>query len=107
MKSKALAIGVRTRISYCALAIITIILSVGENTMAQTKSALIGAILHEREVELFTELGHRFFDLKRNGLANSVLGAYKSTWKRDTSLVLPIPQNDITRDPNLKQNKGY
>src|SRR6202162_4460078 len=38
MKSKAMAIGVRTRISYCALAIMTIILSVGENTMAQTKS---------------------------------------------------------------------
>src|SRR6202030_2502642 len=41
MKSKAMAIGVRTRISYCALAIITIILSVGENTMAQTKSTAV------------------------------------------------------------------
>src|SRR5579862_261974 len=41
MKSKAMAIGVRTRISCCALAIITIILSVGENTMAQTKSTAV------------------------------------------------------------------
>jgi len=41
MKSKAMAIGVRTRISYCALAIMTIILSVGENTMAQTKSTAV------------------------------------------------------------------
>src|SRR3984893_14029383 len=41
MKSKALAIGVRTRIGYCALAIMTIILSVGENTMAQTKSTAV------------------------------------------------------------------
>src|ERR1700724_893908 len=41
MKSKAMAIGVRTRISYCALAIMTIILSVGENTVAQTKSTAV------------------------------------------------------------------
>jgi pimeloyl-ACP methyl ester carboxylesterase len=41
MKSKAMAIGVRTRISYCALAIMTIILGVGENTMAQTKSTTV------------------------------------------------------------------
>ena len=41
MKSKAMAIGVRTRIGYCALAIVTIILSLGENTMAQTKSTAV------------------------------------------------------------------
>src|ERR1700689_899856 len=41
MKRKAMAIGARTRISYCALAIMTIILSVGENTMAQTKSTAV------------------------------------------------------------------
>jgi pimeloyl-ACP methyl ester carboxylesterase len=41
MKSKAMAIGVRTRTIYCALAIMTIILSVGENTMAQTKSTAV------------------------------------------------------------------
>jgi hypothetical protein len=41
MKSKATAIGVRTGISYCALAIMTTILSVGENTMAQTKSTTV------------------------------------------------------------------
>jgi hypothetical protein len=35
MKNNAMAIGVRTRIIYGALAIMTIILSMGENTMAQ------------------------------------------------------------------------
>src|SRR6202047_2511140 len=38
MKNNAMAIGVRTRIIYGALAIMTIILSMGGNTMAQTKS---------------------------------------------------------------------
>jgi pimeloyl-ACP methyl ester carboxylesterase len=41
MKNNAMAMGVRTRISYFALAIMTIILSVGENTMAQTKSTTV------------------------------------------------------------------
>jgi len=41
MKNNAMAIGVRTRIIYGALAIMTIILSTGENTMAQTKSTTV------------------------------------------------------------------
>jgi pimeloyl-ACP methyl ester carboxylesterase len=41
MKHNAMAIGVRTRIIYGVLAIMTIILSPGENTMAQTKSTTV------------------------------------------------------------------
>ena len=41
MKNNAMAMGVRTRIIYGALAIMTIILSMGENTMAQTKSTTV------------------------------------------------------------------
>src|SRR3979490_1829849 len=41
MKNNAMAIGVRTRIIYSALAIMTLILSRGENTMAQTKSTAV------------------------------------------------------------------
>src|SRR5260221_772725 len=41
MKNNAMAIGVITRFIYGALAIMTIILSMGENTMAQTKSTTV------------------------------------------------------------------
>src|SRR5271170_3997882 len=41
MKNNAMAIGVRTQIIYGAMAIMTIILSLGENTMAQTKSTAV------------------------------------------------------------------
>jgi pimeloyl-ACP methyl ester carboxylesterase len=41
MKNNAMAIGVRTRIIWGALAIMTIILIMGENTMAQTKSTTV------------------------------------------------------------------
>src|SRR5271170_223686 len=41
MKNNAMAIGVRTRSIYGVLAIMTILLSIGENTMAQTKSTTV------------------------------------------------------------------
>src|SRR5271170_5720822 len=41
MKNNAMAMGVRTRIIYRVLAIMTILLSIGENTMAQTKSTTV------------------------------------------------------------------
>jgi hypothetical protein len=41
MKNNAMAMGVRTRVIYGAMAIMTIILSMGENTMGQTKSTTV------------------------------------------------------------------
>jgi pimeloyl-ACP methyl ester carboxylesterase len=41
MKNNAMAIGVRTRSIYGVLALMTIILGIGENTMAQTKSTAV------------------------------------------------------------------
>ncbi len=41
MKRNAMAMGVKTRIIYSVLAVMTIILSIGENTMAQTKSTTV------------------------------------------------------------------
>jgi pimeloyl-ACP methyl ester carboxylesterase len=41
MKNNAMAMGVRTRIVCGAMAITTILLSIGENTMAQTKSTAV------------------------------------------------------------------
>ncbi len=76
------------------------------NTPANTQSALLEAILHERRVEFFLELAHRFFDLKRLGFANSVLGAVKPGWSA-TDVLLPIPESEILLNSNLKQNPGY
>lgn len=73
---------------------------------ASDKVSVLAAITHERRVELFTEWGNRFLDLKRTGILNSVIGALKTSWK-PTAIVLPIPQAEINTDPNLKQNQGY
>jgi len=78
-----------------------------ENTPASTSEDLKLAILKERRFELFAEHGHRWFDLRRTGMANEILGPIKSGWKA-TDVLLPIPESEILLNPNLEpQNPGY
>ncbi|MET7000695.1 RagB/SusD family nutrient uptake outer membrane protein [Chitinophaga defluvii] len=71
---------------------------------------LMNAILKERQVELFTEQGHRWLDLKRSGKIDQVMIGYSiikgSTWHTAQQL-WPFPQTEILNNPNLKQNPGY
>jgi hypothetical protein len=80
------------------------------NTPANTKNTLITAILNERRVELFSEYGHRWFDLKRLGVIDNVMTSFSSTknstWSSYMKL-LPIPKKDIENGLGLKQNEGY
>jgi hypothetical protein len=74
---------------------------------AQTAATLLDAILQERRVELFTEMGHRFFDLKRYGLLDTKLSGIKTGWDT-TDALLPLPENELMLNPNLgSQNPGY
>jgi hypothetical protein len=77
---------------------------------ATDKISLITAILHERQVELFTELGHRWLDLKRTATVNAVMSVVTpqkgGTWNPDWQLY-PIPRSEIQVNPNLTQNPGY
>lgn len=70
------------------------------------QSALLNAINNEWRVEFFAEWAHRYFNLKRTGRLNATMSNYRSTWQ-PTAVLLPIPQNEITKDINLKQNAGY
>jgi len=77
------------------------------NTPAQTASEISNAIFHERQVELFSEWGHRWFDLKRLNLANQALSPIKgATWQSSDQLY-PIPSEEIRKNGNLTQNIGY
>jgi hypothetical protein len=67
---------------------------------------LLTAIAHERQVELFTEWGHRFLDLKRTGQADAVLSASKSGWQSSDAL-WPIPAAELAASPGMIQNAGY
>jgi hypothetical protein len=71
-----------------------------------TQEEVLDAILKERRFELFTEQGHRFFDLKRFGKLNEVL-ATKVGWNANDQL-WPLPQAELLANPFLRpQNPGY
>ena len=77
------------------------------NSTAITAGELFSAILAERRVELFTEQGHRWFDLKRSGRATEQLGSTKPNWE-ETDVLLPVPESELEINPNLlPQNQGY
>lgn len=80
------------------------------NTTAATQSDLITAILHERQTELFSEWGHRWFDLKRTGNVDAVMSvaaASKGTTWNTTAQLYPIPTWDMQKSTVLLQNPGY
>ncbi|MFW2477984.1 MAG: RagB/SusD family nutrient uptake outer membrane protein [Sediminibacterium sp.] len=78
-----------------------------------SQNALLDAILHERQVELFSEWGHRWFDLKRTGKIDAVMTVVTpqksqgiNTWQSYQQLY-PLPQADLDKSIFLKQNPGY
>lgn len=75
-------------------------------TTANDQNSLLTAIEKERQLELFAEWGHRWFDLKRTGHATAVLSLLKAGWM-STDMLYPIPQIEINRNSLLTQNPGY
>lgn len=83
------------------------------NTTASTQAQLLIAILHERQVELFAELGHRWLDLKRTNNIDAVMQIAtpqktngSGTWNSYQQWY-PLPYSDIQLNPSVKQNAGY
>jgi hypothetical protein len=73
------------------------------------QASLLTAIEKERQVELFTESGHRWFDLKRTGRVDAVLAPIKGGDWQSTDQLFPIPSDEFLKDPGLRghQNPGY
>jgi hypothetical protein len=83
----------------------------GDYSGAGDQASVLNAIFHERQVELFCELGQRWLDLKRSGYIDSVMNVVTplksgSSWKTFQQLY-PLPLSDIQLDGNLVQNPGY
>ena len=78
----------------------------GSTASPASQEDVIAAILHERQTELFTEWGNRWFDLKRTGTADAVLAPLKPGWQ-PTDALFPIPQTQLDVNGALKQNPGY
>ena len=83
-------------------------------TYSTQAAALTDIIENERRVELAFE-GHRYFDMKRRGLAisrtaaddcGSASGACELA-SDDYRWVMPIPQTEIFANDNMEPNPGY
>ncbi|MHC5310951.1 RagB/SusD family nutrient uptake outer membrane protein [Myroides sp. LJL116] len=66
------------------------------------KDTFIDELLVEANKEFFTEGGHRFFDLKRNGKIQNLSNS-KPTWKPHNDL-FPIPEKQTLINKNLLPN---
>lgn len=75
-------------------------------TTATDAASLLTAIALENRKEFFCEQAYRWYNLKRTGEADAVLGALKSSYTPKSKL-LPIPQAAIDANYNLTQNPGY
>ncbi len=76
-------------------------------TSAKTREELLMSILRERRVELFTEWGHRWFDLKRTSQVIEILAPTKPGLNNGDELY-PIPDIEMSKAPSLRpQNPGY
>lgn len=82
------------------------------DTDAKTLEEMVKAILAERQLELFSEWGNRWLDLKRTGILNDVMsietpkkGGLWASYK----VLLPIPLSEFLNNPALRghQNPGY
>ena len=79
---------------------------------ANTQASVLAAIQHERQVELFTEWGHRWLDLKRTDSLDNIMSevypqkVINGTWNTDWQWY-PIPLYDLQHNINLIQNIGY
>ncbi|OBW43558.1 SusD family protein [Chryseobacterium sp. MOF25P] len=75
-------------------------------TSSVSQNILLDEILKENRKEFFTEMGHRFIDLKRAGQLN-ILQTTKPNWK-DFHKVWPLPQKELLMNSNMNpQNTGY
>jgi hypothetical protein len=81
------------------------------NIVTTDMSLLLAAIAKERQVELFTEWGHRWFDLKRTKKINDVMGIVTplkggTAWM-PTDALYPILLHELQSGISLTQNPGY
>jgi starch-binding outer membrane protein, SusD/RagB family len=71
-----------------------------------TQENLLLNIEQERKVELFTEWGHRWMDLKRTNRAEDILKNIKISFQQ-SDVLYPVPESERTLNPALSQNPGY
>lgn len=70
------------------------------------KADALLAVEQERRIELFSEWGHRWLDLKRTNRADDVLKSIKGTSWQSKDVLYPIPAKELLNAPNLNPNEA-
>lgn len=73
---------------------------------ALSGDALFDQIMLERRQEFALE-GHRWFDLKRNGMPITKAGRFETIPYEDYRLLPPLPTDQLLLNDQLEQNPGY
>ncbi|HAH38118.1 MAG TPA: RagB/SusD family nutrient uptake outer membrane protein, partial [Algoriphagus sp.] len=73
---------------------------------ALSGQALFNQIMLERRQEFALE-GHRWFDLKRNGMPITKAGRFETVPYNDYRLLAPLPTGELQLNDQLEQNPGY
>jgi starch-binding outer membrane protein, SusD/RagB family len=84
------------------------------SSATSSQAAMVDAVLNERRLELAFE-GQRWFDLVRNGKIFDVLNTLNSRDPgrlpmdpvTENTVLMPLPQSQIEKNPNMVQNPGY
>ncbi len=71
-----------------------------------TTDQMLEALFEEKRIEFWAEFSHRYFDLKRTGKAVETLQSVKPNFSTK-DLHLPIPLDELSTNPNLKQHSDY
>lgn len=71
-------------------------------SVSLSKADALLAVEGERKHELFAEWAHRWFDLKRTGRADAVLGPFKGANWQSSDVTFPIPQAEVEKNPSLR-----
>lgn len=81
-------------------------------SLSMSQNQAITAVEHERQIELFSEWGHRWIDIKRTKRVDAIMlqaGASKGVQWESYMQYFPIPNSEILLSPGLSghQNTGY
>lgn len=72
-----------------------------------TKAEILLQVEKERRSEFFAEEAHRWWDLARTGRADAVLSLVPGKRWESYRALLPVPEAELNKNPNLVQNPGY
>jgi starch-binding outer membrane protein, SusD/RagB family len=71
-----------------------------------TTSQVFEALIEEKKKEFLLEFGHRWIDIRRWGISDSINSPIKNSWKKYKDN-FPIPNSEIQKNSALIQNDGY